>query len=382
MPENNEKVEDFISLWKKKMESEMKKPSVIGDTLDKIKIVENENEELRNKIKQNIDLISRSEKLVKETIEENERLKEQISKMQNGGATATEIIKQESIKLKDKIKTLERMILEKDEELNEKEKEIAELRIESYSTTTKPDIKANTTSNSESNLTNTLIEDLQSELSKKKSLITEYEQTLKTKDDQINELTKENENLNEQLIEKLKKLPIDYVVPVSQPNEYDVKPQPKQTSSKTLELLCQDLQSDLNRAKGLIKNLTEEKSELKLALEKGGFQLEPNEIKELKQENEDLRIEISKLQNSLKSKSEEAITTTEVNNFEKIVKDLQMEIKEKDNLIAKLHTSKTTQKTTPSGPMTNLIEDLQNRINKLRLELEEKNKIIEELKSS
>jgi len=32
--------------------------------------------------------------------------------------------------------------------------------------------------------------------------------------------------------------------------------------------------------------------------------------------------------------------------------------------------------------MSNLVEELQNRINKLKVELDEKNKIIEELKSS
>jgi len=380
MPEDNEKVEDFIGLWKQKMENEMKKPSVIGDTLERIKDVEKENEDLRNKIKQNIDLLSRTEKVIKETIEENERLKEQLKPRQIGSGAATEIIKQESIKLKEKVKTLERIILEKDEELNEKEREIAELRIESYSTPRQPEPKPSI--DSESTVTNTLIEDLQSELSKKKLFITEYEELVKAKDITINELMEENESLNEQLIEKLKSLPIDYVVPVEISKEPEIKPQSTQSPSTTLELLCQDLQSDLNRAKGIIKQVTEEKSELKQALEKGGFQLEPNEIKELKKENEDLRNEISKLQNSLKLKSEETKPATLVNNIENKVKDLQKQIKEKDNLITKLQTLKPAQKTIPSDPMNDLIEDLQNRINKLKLTIEEKNKIIEELKSS
>jgi len=382
MPEDNEKVEDFIGLWKQKMENEMKKPSVIGDTLERIKDVEKENEDLRNKIKQNIDLLSRTEKVIKETIEENERLKEQLKPRQIGSGAATEIIKQESIKLKEKVKTLERIILEKDEELNEKEREIAELRIESYSTPRQPEPKPSIESDSESTVTNALIEDLQSELSKKKLFITEYEESVKAKDIKINELMEENESLNEQLIEKLKSLPIDYVVPVETSKEPEITPQSTQSPSTTLELLCQDLQSDLNRAKGIIKQLTEEKSELKQTLEKGGFQLEPNEIKELKKENEDLRNEISKLQNSLKLKSEETKPATLVNNIENKVKDLQKQIKEKDTLITKLQTLKIAQKTIPSGPMADLIEDLQNRINKLKLTIEEKNKIIEELKSS
>ena len=379
MPEDNEKVEDFISLWRKKMENEMKKPSVIGDTLERIKDVEKENEDLRNKIKQNIDLLSRTEIVIKETIEENERLKEQLKQKPIGSSVANEIIKQENIKLKEKIKQLERMNLEKDEELNEKEREIAELRIESYSTLRQQEPIV---SDSESTSPNALIEELQSELSKKKIMIIEFEESIEAKDKNINELMEENKSLNEQLLEKLKSLPIDYVVPVEAIKEPEVQPQSPQSPSTTLELLCQDLQSDLNRAKGIIKQLTEERSELKQALDKGGIQLEPNEIKELKKENEDLRNEISKLQNSLKFKLEETKPATLVDTIENKVKDLQKRIKEKDTLITKLQTLKPAQKTIPSGPMADLIEDLQNRINKLKLTIEEKNKIIEELKPS
>ncbi|MFX0042123.1 MAG: hypothetical protein ACFE8L_04350 [Candidatus Hodarchaeota archaeon] len=379
MPENNEKVEDFITLWRKKMENEMKKPSVIGDTLERIKDVEKENEELRNKIKQNIDLLSRTEKVIKETIEENERLKQQLKQQPIESTVANEIMKQENIKLKEKIKQLERMNLEKDQELNEKEKEIAELRIESYTTPRQLEPTSSITSDSETTVTTTLIEELQSELSKKKLMITEFEEFIKTKDKHINELTEENKSLNEQLLEKLKSLPIDYVVPVETIKGPEVQPQTTQTTPNTLELLCQDLQSDLNRAKGVIKQLTEEKSELQQALNQGGFQLEPDEIKELKKENKDLRIEITKLQNSLKLKSKEPKPATLIENK---VKDLEKQIKEKDTLITKLQTVKTAQKAVPSGPMANLIEDLQNRINKLKLTIEEKNKIIEELKSS
>ncbi|MFX1294902.1 MAG: hypothetical protein ACFFD2_08620 [Promethearchaeota archaeon] len=379
MPEDN----DFVSLWRKKMEDEMKKPSVIGDTLEKIKLVEKENEELRAKIKQNIDLISRTEKLIKETIEENERLKDKLSQRQKevGSRVAAEIIKQESIKLKEEIKKLDRIILEKDEELNKKEREIAELRIESYSRPKQPESTSNILSDSDLTVTNALIEELQVELSKKKKIIAEFEESIKAKDTNINELMQENKALNQQLIEKLKSLPIDYVVPVETPKQPEKIQQSTESSSSTLEMLCQDLQSDLNRAKSQINKLTEEKSELQQALEKGGFQLEPGELKELKRENEDLKNEISKLQNSLKIKSETTSPTTLLNSAESKIKDLENQIKEKDILIIKLQT-RPMQKTIPSGPMTNLVEDLQNRINKLKLTIEEKNKIIEELQSS
>ena len=89
MPEDNEKIEDFISLWRKKMKNDMATPSAIGETLDRIKEIEKENEDLRNKIKENIELISKTEKIVQSTIEENERLKKQIKQ---GGMTSGEDI--------------------------------------------------------------------------------------------------------------------------------------------------------------------------------------------------------------------------------------------------------------------------------------------------
>lgn len=76
MPEDKEKVEDFISLWRKKMDTESNKPSAIGDTLKRIQEVEQENEQLRNKIQANIDLISKTEEVVRKTIDENEKLRE------------------------------------------------------------------------------------------------------------------------------------------------------------------------------------------------------------------------------------------------------------------------------------------------------------------
>ena len=99
MPEKNEKVEDFISLWRKKMETEIDKPSAIMETLEKIKEVEKENEELRNKIKDNIELISKTEKMVKSTIEENERLKEQVKQEGTSGGINISDLQKENINL-------------------------------------------------------------------------------------------------------------------------------------------------------------------------------------------------------------------------------------------------------------------------------------------
>ncbi len=47
-----------------------------------------------------------------------------------------------------------------------------------------------------------------------------------------------------------------------------------------------------------------------------------------------------------------------------------------------MKTSPQTQIVAPKGPMSGLVEELQNNINKLKIALEEKNIIIEQLKSS
>jgi hypothetical protein len=62
--------------------------------------------------------------------------------------------------------------------------------------------------------------------------------------------------------------------------------------------------------------------------------------------------------------------------------ELLEQIKEKDHIITELKDSQQIQTIVPKGPMSDLVEDLQSKINKLKITLEEKNKIIEELKSS
>ena len=103
MPENNEKVEDFVSLWKKKMEDENKTSNAIGETLEKFKEVEEENERLRNKIQENIELITRTEEVIKKTIEENENLKKQIENSGVIDEKKLSEIQQENIMLNSKI---------------------------------------------------------------------------------------------------------------------------------------------------------------------------------------------------------------------------------------------------------------------------------------
>ncbi|NVM34861.1 MAG: hypothetical protein HWN81_04650 [Candidatus Lokiarchaeota archaeon] len=374
MPEDNEKVEDFISLWRKKMEDEINTPSVIGETLDKIKDVEDENEQLRNKIRENIELITKTEEIIKKTIEENENLKKQLEKAGMIGEKEVSDIQQENIMLNNKIINLEKNLTEKEIDLRTKNNEINELKmkLETASMTSKPTVSPSMGKGSE--VTTSLIDNLQSELSKKKTQIDDQEK-------KINELKEENEALNQQLVEKMKKLPIDYVVPVAEPKSSVIKPQSTKPSSETLEILCQDLQSDLNKYKRIVEKLNNEKSTLEQTIESGGFQLEPNELKDLKRENEDLKNELSQILITLQNKSQEAVQANQINEAEKKINILQEQLEKKEKLIVELKTKQKSQPIVHEGPMSGLIDDLQNKINKLKFTIEEKNKIIEELKS-
>ncbi|MFX1364048.1 MAG: hypothetical protein ACFFCE_14850 [Promethearchaeota archaeon] len=368
MPEDNEKVEDFISLWRKKMESDIKTPSTIGDSIEKIKAIEIENEDLRNKIKENVELITKTEKIVKNVIKENKDLKEQLEKVGKTDGANESKIQKENIELKSKLKVLENNLEEKDVILKNKDNEITELKIklETATMTSKSIEKA--TKEKESEETNALIDNLKSELSMNKNQIADQEK-------RINSLLEENESLKQELIEKMKKEPVDYIAPVEEQKPFPTKPQSTQSSSETLELLCQDLQSDLNKYKQIVQKLNNEKSDLERTIKSRGFQLEPEELKQLKKENEDLKNELSQIQASLKKKETDKAQINQIN-------DLQEKLKEKEELIVELKNKQQSQADLQKPSMPDLIEDLQNKINKLKITLEEKNNIIEQLKSS
>lgn len=375
MPEENEKVEDFISLWKKKMENDIETPSTIGATLERIKQVQEENEQLRNKIKENIELITKTEVIITKAIEENESLKQQLKNAGMVDNVKVSDIQQENIMLNNKVISLEKNLTEKEVELVSKINEMDDLKrkLEAASMTS-IEIESSTTGK-DLDITTALIDNLKSELSKKKTQVNELE-------NRISELTEETEALNKELLEKMKKLPIDYVVPVEEPKSSVIKPLSTKPSSETLEILCQDLQSDLNKYKKIVEKLNKEKSELAQTIESGGFQLEPEELKILKRDNEELKNELSQIQKSLQSKSQEAAWTTQINEADKKIKSLQEQLEGKDHLIVELKAKQQFQPIVHEGPMSGLIEDLQNKINVLKLTIEEKNKIIEELKSS
>ena len=368
MPEDKEKIEDFISLWRKKMENERDKPSVIGETLDKIKEVEKENELLRNKIKDNIELISKTEKVIKSTIEENQMLKTQlrqagISIVSNGSE-----LQKKNVDFNNKILDLEKKLAEKEVELRARYNEKIELETK-LEAALKSKVGAPSINSGQDII---LIDDIKTELAKRKNQIDELV-------NKVSELTEQNEVLNQQLVEKMEALNIDYVVPIEQSKSPVIRPQSNQASTETLERLCQDLQQDLNKYKRNIEKLNKEKHELQEALISGGYKLEPEEIKVLKKENEVLKNDLAQLQESLKLKQKETSSSLRLN--EKI-NHLQEQIKERDNLIIELKAHQQNKIIASKEPISNLVEDLQNKINKLKITIEEKNKIIEELKSS
>jgi len=329
MPEDKEKIEDFISLWRKKMENERDKPSVIGETLDKIKEVEKENELLRNKIKDNIELISKTEKVIKSTIEENQMLKTQlrqagISIVSNGSE-----LQKKNVDFNNKILDLEKKLAEKEVELRARYNEKIELETK-LEAALKSKVGAPSINSGQDII---LIDDIKTELAKRKNQIDELV-------NKVSELTEQNEVLNQQLVEKM---------------EAVIRPQSNQASTETLERLCQDLQQDLNKYKRNIEKLNKEKHELQEALISGGYKLEPEEIK---------------------------VETSSSLRLNEKINHLQEQIKERDNLIIELKAHQQNKIIASKEPISNLVEDLQNKINKLKITIEEKNKIIEELKSS
>ncbi|MHA2120191.1 MAG: hypothetical protein ACW990_03195, partial [Promethearchaeota archaeon] len=271
MPEDKEKVEDFISLWRKKMMNDSSKPSAIGDTLNRINEVEQENEELRNKIKENIELFSKTEEIVKKTIDENEKLKEALKKSSSTDQNQSNALQLENSELTNNVKSLTLSLTEKDNIISLKDNEIAGLKLRLNDANSALEL----IEESKSEVSEALVQDLKSNLSKKSLQIGELEQ-------KIAALNQELSQLNEQLIGKETSSHVDYVIPVDTSKTEVLKPQTAQSSTKTLELLCQDLQSDLNKYKRVIDKLTQEKSELQQAVETGGITLEPTELKEIK----------------------------------------------------------------------------------------------------
>ena len=387
------KDDDFVDKLKK-MRSDMKSPSVIKDALDNIETFKKENEELKEIIKKNTEMINVSKQVLKQTLEGKEKLKsESTAKIFKLEFDLSEKIKQNA-ELSDKI-----INLEDDLKSKKLEKEKA------------PKSKYIPPSDFAKN--QELIDNLSSELSKKKIHVTDLENKIKFLEanieklyqekeiynskmsgtesaiqsnldaqtskfdkkiefleNKINELTLENKSLKDNIST------VDYVLPVVEAVTTARKPVSEQKS--TLEILCQDLQSELNKYKRIVEKLKQQNDLLKKSQEPGVIPVISEDFSKFKEENITLKAEISKLKQDLQ---DEIQKTSKRDSSEIKIRELEAELKEKDKIINNLKTSETSQVATPStGPMSSLIEDLQGNINKLKLVIKEKDKIIEELK--
>jgi len=412
------KDEDFVGMLKR-MKTDMKSPSVIGDALDKLEVLQKENEQLKDRLNKSISLIHSSEQVLQKALDEKERLKED-------GKVAMEKLGADIIDLKNKVKDLQNLVLGKNEELQQKEKEISELKTIAEKTSKELEAKKKTIPQTDSAVSQALVGDLSSELSKRKVQISDYESQIKNLKAQIERLIQENErdklkgeiiaktqeitpdlakkdryiyeleekirnleqhiaelaqenaNLNKKIAEQQSAIDVDYVVPVVEATTTAKKPELAPTSVSTLETLCQDLQSDLNKYKRIMDSLKVENKELKKALEAKGISTDFEEINTLRNENISLKAKVLDLEKTLEDQTLEITLSLDSENK---IKELQTQLDEKDSLINKLKTSQTTQPVAQSGPMSNLVEELQARINKMKATISEKDKIIQDLKS-
>lgn len=355
MPGEEEETDDFLGMWRKKVAEEMESPSAIGETLDKLDKLEKENEVLRKKIGENIKLIQKSEEFIRKAVDEKKRLqteKEELRKKYNNRIE----------NLENKIDTLNRELSLKVDQLNNKDNQINKLNIQINELKSidqsPPDVNA------------TLIEDLQSELSKKKSHVQKLIDKITLIESNMNELTKNNESLKAN-IQQLE----------SQGS--GIQTQENTTldpSSNTLETLCQDLQSELNKYKTLTDSLKNENQNLRERLEKEGRPITDNsqKINALRKENEKLKNKIEEYQNQIALQKDKNVQKDDI---QKKVNKLSQIIEEKDQLIDSLQNELEERPVkTVKGPMSDLVEDLQKKINKLKLDLKEKDQLIESLK--
>jgi len=351
--ENGEKTsEDFISLWKKKLEED-NTTSIVGD-------IQKENEELRKKIAGNIELITKSEEILKKSVEEKEKLKIEKDEAVTEISIKLNNIQYENSELGNKIKSMVKLLLEKDEEI--KLKDTLLLNSQTQATT---QIGINSTAENE------LIEEMKSEISKR-------DVTIQNLENKTTKLSHEVERLSRDLEEQLKSKPVDFIVQSTVPEQKIIKPLPPETNSQPLDALCQDLQTDLTKYKRIVENLKKDKKELKNALEGKGLSLAKNNFEPLEKKNEIQKKKLTDLQNSLNISKEE-VPKVAPDEFEQKIKKLETTVREKESIIADLKLSAISPTSDSGNHMAELVENLQKNINKLKITLSEKEKEIADL---
>ena len=116
MPEDNERIEDFMTLWKNKNEQN-NNPSAIGNTLNQMEVLKKENQDLRNKISENIVLISKTEDLIKNLSTEKERLRVEKEEALMDLTLRVSNLEKENLELGKKVSSMVKLLLEKDNEI-------------------------------------------------------------------------------------------------------------------------------------------------------------------------------------------------------------------------------------------------------------------------
>ncbi len=319
--------EDFVSLWKKKAAAG--EPSAVGGLIEKIsqktaEVAEltKQNEELKEKIVKNIDLLNEAEKVIK-------GLKEKVSAFDIEKKNATMKLQMENDVLKRELEKNKAALLETQQVIKQRDEEIYDLKT---AITAPVAIK---------------VGDLE-----------ELEEKIKQKDNQIEEIAA----INKELMEKIKSQESEIVAFKKAEDELQ--------THGSINLLVQDLQDKLNQSKKKVQSLIAENKQLKSAQPKAAGGGDHEKIVQLEQEKQDLLNKINEFESSKKSAETE------------LIKSYEEKLTNKDTIIKDLESQLTSAPQTSSGGAvpTGLLEDLQNKINKLKVEIKKKDKIIADLK--
>ncbi|GAG55487.1 unnamed protein product, partial [marine sediment metagenome] len=141
-------------------------------------------------------------------------------------------------------------------------------------------------------------------------------------------------------------------------------------TSASLNVLCKDLQDKLNISKKYTERLEADFRNLKSIQ---GQEAALERITELENKNE-------RLLQKLKELESVQLTSVDPNK----ILELDEQLKEKETIILELESKQTEVSTTISsgvGAPAGLIEDLQKKINKLKLEVKKKDEMISKLRS-
>ncbi|MFX0049054.1 MAG: hypothetical protein ACFE8G_12930, partial [Candidatus Hermodarchaeota archaeon] len=102
------------------------------------------------------------------------------------------------------------------------------------------------------------------------------------------------------------------------------------------------------------------------------------DLEELKKENESLKRDLELMQKSISTRETES-GQVDLSQLELQITNLEKKLREKDSVIADLKLSAISPTDISGNPMTELVETLQENINKLKTTINEKDKKILEL---